>query len=789
MTHLIALKSGTELVGDFRISRVLGAGGFGITYLADELALGRAVTIKEYFPADFAVRGADMEAVPRSENCAGDYTWGLDRFIDEAQTLARFNHPNIVRVYRYFRANQTAYMVLHFEEGHSLKGWLKSLGRAPRQKELDKIIGPLLLALEEIHKADFLHRDIAPDNIMIRKDGQPVLIDFGSARGEIAAHSKTVSALVKPGYSPYEQYAETGKRQGPWTDIYALGATLYHAVTGKRPPDAPSRMVKDEFVPAREAAVGAYRANFLKAIDKALALTIEDRPPTIAAWRGDLLAPDPKPASWLQRTLSADEKALPPAKAKPVATPIPDAPGPQGALLDFVDNLKDKKADTPAAPAKAKSTTAPPAPIIVAAAEPAPQKKTAPPPAATRKLDGDDAPAKLPRILQRKPEPDPKPAAAKAAAPVKAPKIYKSPKPKRIVSKWAWSPMLFKLLIGVGVASGAVALQDRLPQMETRSAAITSNTTTGSISPPPVQIASPIARLTGHNGPVTAISYSDDGTAIVTASKDATVKVWTAASATLKRTIEMDDGPATAMAVSGNRLLTGHANGNVVLWDWERAERISAYKRNDAEIWSVAFLGSAQRFAAAGHDWKIAVWDATTTSGPFGLLDAHDSAVQSLAFGITGSKPVLASGSADKTLKIWNLETLDRVRTYRGHKDYVTAVALSTGGKDVASASLDGKVRIWSARSNRLTRSLSGHDGKANALAFAPAGDVLASGGADGKVRVWDFKKSRTPKTLPSHAGSVTALAFSPDAQHIASAGDDGLVRVWDNPLQKPVTN
>ena len=165
-----------------------------------------------------------------------------------------------MRVYRYFRANNTGYMVLHFEEGQSLKDWLKALGRAPRQNELDAILAPLLDALEMIHKADFLHRDIAPDNIIIRKSGDPVLIDFGSARGEIASHSKTVSALVKPGYSPYEQYAETSRQQGPWTDIYALGATLYHAVTGKRPPDAPSRMVKDEIVPAREAALSSYRA-------------------------------------------------------------------------------------------------------------------------------------------------------------------------------------------------------------------------------------------------------------------------------------------------------------------------------------------------------------------------------------------------------------------------------------------------------------------------------------------------------------------------------------------------
>ena len=278
MGNLFALPEGTELVGDYRIQRVLGAGGFGVTYLADEIALGRAVTIKEYFPSDFAARSVEMEAGPRSQDCKEDYKWGLDRFLDEAQTLARFDHPNIVRVYRYFRLNNTGYMVLQFEEGHSLKGWLKSLGRAPRQKELDAILAPLLDALELIHKSDFLHRDIAPDNIIIRRNGEPVLIDFGAARGEIAAHSKTVSALVKPGYSPYEQYAETSRQQGPWSDIYALGATLYHAITGRRPPDAPSRMVKDELVPARDAALSSYRASFLRAIDRALALNVEFAP-------------------------------------------------------------------------------------------------------------------------------------------------------------------------------------------------------------------------------------------------------------------------------------------------------------------------------------------------------------------------------------------------------------------------------------------------------------------------------------------------------------------------------
>ena len=200
--HLLALPEGTELIGEFRIRRVLGAGGFGITYLATESALAREVTIKEYFPADYAARGASGEVAPRSRDSAKDYQWGLERFLEEAQTLARFIHPNIVRVYRCFRARDTGYMVLHFEEGGSFKAWLKALPRAPRQSELDRIIAPLLDALELVHAGSYLHRDIAPDNIIIRKDGAPVLIDFGSARGDMATQSRTVSALVKPGYSP-----------------------------------------------------------------------------------------------------------------------------------------------------------------------------------------------------------------------------------------------------------------------------------------------------------------------------------------------------------------------------------------------------------------------------------------------------------------------------------------------------------------------------------------------------------------------------------------------------------
>jgi hypothetical protein len=753
MTNLLALNAGTELVGDYRIDRVLGAGGFGITYLADEMALDRRVTIKEYFPSDYAVRGGSADALPRSQECASDYRWGLDRFIEEAQTLARFDHPHIVRVYRYFQANNTAYMVLHFEEGQSLKSWLKGLGRAVRQKELDRIVAPLLDALEVVHKADYLHRDIAPDNIIIRKDGAPVLIDFGAARGEIAAHSKTVSALVKPGYSPYEQYAETSRQQGPWTDIYALGATLYHAITGKRPPDAPSRMVKDEYIPAREAALSSYRASFLAAIDKALALSIEARPQSVAAWRGDLLAPDPPKPGWLGRGMAAKraDKAEPlvppqPSKAQTVVVPPPpDAPGQQGGMLDFIEGLQ-KKPESAAAPPPAAAPAEPNAP-------PGAPSERAPRAPASAKAEA-PVPEPVPKSQPRKEE---------------APRIRRA-RPRRMRGDGgSWRPLLLKLMVGAGIASGAVALQGKLPQIETRGAGIVSSQSSERLE---------LAQLKGHKSAVAALAFSDDGRQIVTAGRDATLRIWSAASGALQRTIELDNGAASALAVQGRRALSGHADGTIVLWDLDKAEKVSTFRRNEAAIWSLAFLGEPGRFAAAAHDWSVAMWDVRGSGGPLHVFEGHESAANSVAYSARG--PWIASGSADRTVKLWSLSNLALIRTYRGHKDFVTALAFAPDGRVMASASLDGGIRIWSTSSNRLYRTLSGHKGRVGGLAFSPAGDLLASGGEDGIVKLWDFKTGRALRLLAGHSGPVRSVAFATDGRRVATASEDSTVRTWD---------
>jgi serine/threonine protein kinase len=777
MSHVLALPTGTELVGDFRIERVLGQGGFGITYLATETALARQVTIKEYFPSDFAARDDDLGAVPRSSESAGDYQWGLDRFLDEAQTLARFDHRHICRVYRYFRANNTGYMVLHFEEGASLKGWIKGLGRAPRQAELDQIIAPLLEALEIIHAADFLHRDIAPDNIMVRTDGSPVLIDFGSARGDIARHSRKVSALVKPGYSPYEQYAETGKQQGPWTDIYALGATLYHCITGKRPPDSPSRIVKDEYVPAKDAAIASYRPKFLAAIDRSLMLDIDKRPPTVQAWRAELLAnagEKPAKSGWMKKARAvepavvADAKPIAETVAKPKAmaalAPVVDQAGqpapPRKGFMEFLDGLKRKPDGDDAAPNA--SPAAAPVTVPLSPPPPPPSIKVVVPEPAAKGSGG-----KSPKIDSRnEPRPAPPP-------PVRR---KEPPRPQRVrAGEASWRPTLVKVLLVAAVASAAYGLKDRIPRYELRGGTIVASSNGG----PKDSQNQPLFEFRGHAGGTKSVAFTDDNRSLVSVGADRTLKVWNANSGSMNKSIDLGNGIVTSVATHGRRAVTGHSDGTVMLWDIDSGAKVGTFKRNEAAIWSVSFAGSSGQVLAASHDWSVTLWDAKTPLIPARVYEGHESAAQAVAF-TAAEGPFFASGSADKTVKLWNPGTEALVRTYKGHKDFVTTLSFSNDGRTLASGSLDGGVRLWSTTANRLVRQLSVHKVKITGLSFSPTVDHLATGDEDGLVRIWDYKKGRSARTLSVSGPAVSSLMFSADGRKLAVAQTDGFVRVWD---------
>jgi serine/threonine protein kinase len=267
---------------------VLGVGGFGITYLAWDSHLEKAVAIKEYLPGELAGRAADGDVVALSKERESDYRWGLERFLQEARTLARFEHPNIVRVARYFEANRTAYMVMDYERGEPLKTILQHRAQPPEQL-LKDLARPLLEGLALVHAGGFLHRDIKPENIVVRASGRPVLIDFGAARHAIGGSTRSLTAVLTPGYAPLEQYSGEGK-QGPWTDLYAFAGVLYRAVTNHAPPDAVKRLKEDGVGAALAAARGKYSEPFLRAIERALAMDEKKRPQSVAEWQRALFS-------------------------------------------------------------------------------------------------------------------------------------------------------------------------------------------------------------------------------------------------------------------------------------------------------------------------------------------------------------------------------------------------------------------------------------------------------------------------------------------------------------------
>lgn len=271
------LPVGTHL-GEFEILDLIGEGGFGIVYLAYDHSLERHVALKEYMPSGLATRTTSMAVTVRSQHNAATFTAGLKSFINEARMLAQFDSPSLVKVHRFWEGNGTAYMVMPFYEGITLKQALKERRITPSEAWIRLLLSDLFDAIETIHHAHCLHRDIAPDNILLLKDGRPLLLDFGAARRVIGDLTQCLTVILKPGFAPIEQYADiAGLRQGEWTDIYALAAVVYYLITGKAPPPAVARMVHDELVPARKAGKGRYSDAFLGALDKALSVKPEQR--------------------------------------------------------------------------------------------------------------------------------------------------------------------------------------------------------------------------------------------------------------------------------------------------------------------------------------------------------------------------------------------------------------------------------------------------------------------------------------------------------------------------------
>ena len=279
---IVALKPGTR-IGRHEVLAVLGQGGFGITYRASDGQLHRDVAIKEYLPTLLAYRAGGTTVMPRSTKVAEDFAWGRDRFVAEGRTLASLHHaPGIVRVFDFLETNGTAYIVMEMLRGDTLEARIKA-GPPLDGAEVDRILRTLLDGLEQVHDAGFLHRDIKPANILLDARGNPTLIDFGASRAAMTGRTVAMTAIFTPGYAATEQM--TSAKQGPWTDIYGLAATLYHAIAGEPPPNAFDRLLDDEYKPLARLAPPGFAPGLIAGIDAGLAVRASDRPQSIAGWR------------------------------------------------------------------------------------------------------------------------------------------------------------------------------------------------------------------------------------------------------------------------------------------------------------------------------------------------------------------------------------------------------------------------------------------------------------------------------------------------------------------------
>jgi len=315
------LSPGTLLQDRYRIDKALGHGGFGVTYVAEDLTLKVPVAVKEYLPLQLATRMAGYTRISVYGGEARDrFDYGLKRFLDEARAVAKFaHHPNIVSVRDYFEANGTAYLVMEYVEGITFHQFLHQQGGKISPAQAKGILLPIISALQEVHQAGLLHRDISPDNIYLTKSGPVKLLDFGAARYYMGEHSQSLSIILKTGFAPEEQYRPSG-RQGAWTDVYALAATFYRAITGVTPPDALDRREGDTLVPPSRLGV-ALSPEEEKALLKGLAVQAAQRFQNVAEFRQALTARDDVPATGVT--------APPPAEITTATPePVPQEPPP-----------------------------------------------------------------------------------------------------------------------------------------------------------------------------------------------------------------------------------------------------------------------------------------------------------------------------------------------------------------------------------------------------------------------------------------------------------------------------
>ncbi len=707
-------------LGEYAIQRVLGRGGFGITYLARDTKLGAEVAIKEYFPQAFAVRDRTHSIVARTLHASGgveDYRWGLEQFLKEARALARFKHNHIVRVLRFMEANGTAYMVMEYEEGQSLATFLRTHGGFLAEPLLLRVFLPILNGLQAVHEAGLLHLDIKPDNIYLRRDGRPMLIDFGSARQARTGSKADQKVALTPGFCAPEQYPGRGEL-GPWTDLYAMGATLYCCITGKQPVDALTRAQTfersriDPLVPAGRLDRPKYSACIREAFDASLRLKPAERRRSAAAIQNGLMG-----------------KGLSDAK--------PSTPGAYGS--GFIGVIR-----TAAIRTKRRITRGPLEKLLAVLVFLATMAVVVPKILIdTRQLTTEELYDAIDRV----------PAQLRALG--------------RDAKRWVDEQLTGK---AAAVPSATAPPAPALPRAARQ---------TERVIPPFVPDKSERHTLDTAPVTVTALALLKDASLVAAGGDDGRVRIWDRDRGELLHTLESGAATISALGAShdGRWLAFNATEHGIALWDAHAGQPLGQLPGHAGEITALAFAPDGRHLVSAGRDKSVMLWDLETRQRVRALVNEGRADTLALAFAPNGR--LLAAGDAMGGIRYWNAAAFRELSYVLVGSQALTALAVSPDSKWVAAGGQEGLLRLVRQGIDKQDISLAGAPETVHALAFSPDGNWLLAAGAHADILLWDLAHGTPPARLSGHNHGVFALALSADGQLLASGGDDFRVRLW----------